>query len=297
VIPYADAFDVSTEREPYRSILSRQVVPALLMALAADGLDVLVSRDLRSKTEYNRLHADDPLLTRVSIADPLCQPQATERDVICCYLQHGGDLVGSLVLRLLWCEPSFGAGLEDLSLLYHDPATMAGEDDFVICRPAIAWDTLKAVHCAMMLGGHVRRDFRKTIAYDGLWRLARILALTSWRWSYTISLLEEAVARKIGFSLYGHQHGSPGVLICHREERHSYLLYVSERNYLRGILCRPETGDLSRRVGDLTIAELRQAQTRRSTLRAAGKNGSSNGYALIHEDATTPRRDDHAQTQ
>jgi hypothetical protein len=269
VIPYADVFDASTEREPNRSILSRQVVPALISTLAADGLDVLVSHDLRSKSAYNRLHADDPLLTRVAIADPICQPHATERDVICCYLDHGGALVGSLVLRLLWCEPSFGAGLEDLSLLYHDPATMAGEDDFVICRPAIAWDTLKAVHCAMTLGGHVRKDFRKTIAYDGLWRLARILALTNWRWSYSISLLEEAVALKLGFGLYGHQYGSPGVLICHGEERHSYLLYVSERNYLRQVFCRPETGDLSRSVGDLTVAELRDGRARRRTPGAA----------------------------
>ena len=289
MIPYADAFDVSTEREPYRSILSRQVVPVLLSTLGAEGLDVLVSHDLRSKSDYNRLHADDPLLTRVAIADPLCQPHATERDVICCYLDHGGELVGSLVLRLLWCEPSFGAGLEDLSLLYHDPATMAGENDFAICRPAIAWDTLKAVHCAMTLGGHIRRDFRKTIAYDGLWRLGRILALTSWRWSYSISLLEEAVARKLGFSLYGHQYGSPGVLICHGGERHGYLLYVSERNYLRRIFCRPEAGDLSRRVGDLTTAELREAQTRRGTSNAVGKTDSSDGYALTQEYVTTAK--------
>lgn len=287
MIPYADAFDASTEREPHRSILSRQVVPALLSALAAEGLDVLVSHDLRSKSEYNRLHADDPLLTRVAIADPLYQPHATERDVICCYLDHGGDLVGSLVLRLLWCEPSFGAGLEDLSLLYHDPATMAGEDDFVICRPAIAWDMLKAVHCAMTLGGHVRKDFRRTIAYDGLWRLARILALTSWRWSYSISLLEEAVARKLGFGLYGHQYGSPGVLICHGDERHRYLLYVSERNYLRRIFCRPETGDLSRSVGELTMAELCEARTRCPMLRAGDNADGPDASAFTREHATT----------
>ena len=289
MIPYSDAFDVSTEREPYRSILSRQVVPALISALAAEGLDVLVSHDLRSKSEYNRIHADDPLLTRVSIADPRCQPHATERDVICCYLDHGGELVGSVVLRLLWCEPSFGAGLEDLSLLYHDPLTMAGEDDFAICRPAIAWDTLKAVHCAMTLGGHVRRDFRKTIAYDGMWRLARILALTKWRWSYSISLLEEAVARKLGFGLYGHQFGSPGVLIGHGEEHHTYLLYVSERNYLRGIFCRPEAGDLSRGVGALTSAELREAQNRRRSPRAVSPRDFSGGYAAIEEYAASAK--------
>jgi hypothetical protein len=289
VIPYSDAFDVSTEREPYRSILSRQVVPALISALAAEGLDVLVSHDLRSKSEYNRIHADDPLLTRVSIADPRCQPHATERDVICCYLDHGGELVGSVVLRLLWCEPSFGAGLEDLSLLYHDPHTMADADDFAICRPAIAWDTLKAVHCAMTLGGHVRRDFRKTIAYDGMWRLARILALTKWHWSYSISLLEEAVARKLGFGLYGHQFGSPGVLIGHGEEHHRYLLYVSERNYLRGIFCRPEAGDLSRGVGDLTIAELREAQTRRSFPRAVSPMDFSAGHTAIEEYAASAK--------
>jgi hypothetical protein len=269
VIPYADVFDVSTEREPYRFVLSRQVVPALLGALAAEGLDVLVSNDLRSKSDYNRLHAEDPLLTRVAIADPVFQPHATPQDVICCYLDYGGDLVGSVVLRLLWCEPSFGAGLEDLSLLYYDPPRMAGADDYAICRPAIAWETLKSVHCAMTLGGHVRKDFRKTIAYDGLWRLARILALTSWRWSYSISLLEDAVARKLGFGLYGHQYGSPGVLIGHGEERHGYLLYVSERNYLRRVFCRAEAGDLSRGIGDITEAELHKARARRRPLATA----------------------------
>ena len=165
---------------------------------------------------------------------------------------------------------------------------MAGEDDVVICRPAIAWDTLKAVHCAMTLGGHVRRDFRKTIAYDGLWRLARILALTNWRWSYSISLLEEAVARKLGFGLYGHQYGSPGVLICHGEERHSYLLYVSERNYLRRIFCRSETGDLARGVGDLTVAELREAQNRRRTLSAVARTGSPDGMPSLRNTRGPP---------
>jgi hypothetical protein len=269
LIPYLEAFDASGEREPFRSILSTEVVPSLIGTLADEGLDVLVSHDLASKAAYNAVHVDDPLLTRLSLVDPRYQPHATADDVLCCYLEFHGELVGSIVLRLLWCEPSFGACLEDLSLLYADPLAMAADDEIAICQPSVAWERLKAVHVAMTLGGHVRNDFRKTIAYDGLWRLARIKALVDWKWSYSISLLEMDVARKLGFRLYGHQQGSPGVFLGRGDDLHPYCLYVSERAHLRRIFGRPEAGDLSRGVGDLTLADLREARSRRGYFLAA----------------------------
>jgi hypothetical protein len=262
LIPYLDDFDPSSVCEPYRSTMATHVVPPLLASLSREGFDVLVSRDLASKMAYNRVHADDPWLTKLPILDPQSQPHATPDDVICCYLDHGGELVGSMCVRLLWCEPSFGAAIEDLSLLYADPVSMAGEDEFVICQPAAAWEKLRNVHIAMMAGGHVRKDFRKTIAYDGLWRLTRILAFVSWRWTYCLSLMEPDAARKIGFKLYGHQEGSPGIYFGHGNDLHPYLLYLSDRDHVRNVFCRPEAGDLSRGVGDLTLAELREAQRR-----------------------------------
>jgi hypothetical protein len=266
LIPYLDDFDPSSEREPYRSTVSTKVVPSILASLSCKGFDVLVSHDLASKMAYNQIHADDPWLTKLPLLDPKCQPHATPQDVICCYLDHGGELVGSICARLLWCEPSFGAAIEDLSLLYADPISMAAEDAFVICQPAAAWEKLRNVHIAMMAGGHVRKDFRKTIVYDGLWRLARILALASWRWTYCLSLLEPDAARKIGFALYGHQQGSPGIYFGHGNYLHPYLLYLSDRDHVRNIFCRLEAGDLSRGVGDLTLAELREAQGRSGIL-------------------------------
>ncbi|HXZ00023.1 MAG TPA: hypothetical protein VEI03_08485 [Stellaceae bacterium] len=77
MIPYLDDFDASGEREPHRSILSTQVVPSILASLANEGFEVLVSHDLASKAEYNRLHADDPLLTRLPLIEPQYQPTAT----------------------------------------------------------------------------------------------------------------------------------------------------------------------------------------------------------------------------
>jgi len=263
MVPYLDDFDASGESEPYRSILSTQVVPSILASLANEGFEVLVSHDLASKAEYNRLHADDPLLTQLPLLEPQYQPTATTQDVICCYLDHGGELVGSICVRLLWCEPSFGAGMEDLSLLYADPASMASEDHFVICQPAVAWERLRNMHVAMMLGGHLRKDFRKSIAYDGLSRLARVLALITWRWSYLVALIEPDVARKIGFKLYAHQQGSPGVYFGHGDAVRAYYLYVSSRDHIRDLFCRPEAVDLSRGVGDLSMAELHEAKQRR----------------------------------
>ena len=265
MIPYLDDFDASGEREPYRSTLSTQVVPSILATLSGEGLEVLVSHDLASKAAYNRLHADDPLLTKLPLLDPQYQPHATPQDVICCFLEHGGELVGSICVRLLWCEPSFGAAIEDLSLLYADPMSMASEDSFVICQPAVAWEQLRNTHVAMMLGGHVRRDFRRSVAYDGLSRLARILAFVSWRWSYLVALIEHDVARKIGFKIYAHQQGSPGVYFGHGDDLHPYCLYVSDRDHIRNVFCRAEAGDLSRSVGDLTVTELRDAKMQRVT--------------------------------
>lgn len=270
MVPFIDDFEVSAENEPLRSTLIRIVVPEIMNTLAADGFDVLVSRSLQSKAEYNAIHAGDPLLTRLPLADARYHPSIPPTDVFCVYLEHGGELVASCVMRLVWAAPSFAEILEGLSLLYERPDVM-GERAFAICRPPIARDTLKDVHVALSSGGHVRKDFRKTFAYEGLWRLARLKSLAEWRWSYAVTLLEPDTAQKIGFRRYCYQLAAGGVMIHDGEAEHEYLLYLSERDHVRDMFGRIDAGDLSCNLGDFTATELKAAVNRRGSVRATEK--------------------------
>lgn len=245
MIPYLDAIrhSLRTQPEPARTVLAETVVPGLLRSLHEQGLQVSVSRSLHDIEQFLIRQPDKRWF---HLYDPECQPDASIADTAICFLTTADEIVGSICCRHLWLEGSLGEGMQGLSLFYPDPK-MRQPGEVVLVTADRAYE-IKACHVAFMCGGYVKKDCRGSGVYDGLSRLCRILALTEWRWSHLVSLVEKELARKIGFDTYGH--GGAFGSVHHRiADRcpmdQTYLLMVSDRAHMRRVLTRREAGDLN----------------------------------------------------
>jgi len=232
-------------------LVAAGIVPALLRKIAACGLDVLVSRDLKPLAAFHARRRDGLALS--PIFDPACQPGADASNALALFLARGGELLGAVGCRLLWCEETLADELESLRLFYADPARMAPPTQTCVVTARTAREEIMACPVAVSGAGYMAEQARGGGAFKALFRLLHVLML-GWRWSWEIALIREEQPNSLSVNAYGFRGLDPFVILGGRR----YYLASSRRREAREQLLRADVAELPS-LAEPTMADYARA--------------------------------------
>ncbi len=177
MIAYLNAIRADFLPPGLRGDFGRDVVPQLVRAAAARGLQVEVSHDL---TDFWRIcEMDAGRAVASQFVDPRLNPDAGPADTAFVYLTRNGAPVASSGARLKWVPGRLSDAIDDGSFLY--PAgTPVGYQGFCHARQARG------------ISGWV-------VAYTGFWRAASENAHDAVPMHLTVRLLHALVLGRWGF--------------------------------------------------------------------------------------------------
>jgi hypothetical protein len=248
LVPFIDTFDpapfVPCDRV---RVAGREVIPALLSALAENNLSVFVGHDLNIIADVCRRSGGEMRL--IQSADPRFHPHVTPADSNITVLARNGELLGCVASRLIWCEDTIAAEMESGRFWVADPATMWSPDERCITNAMSA--SIRACHVVYCGSVYLDPSIRGGHTLAALIRLHLLWLVCHWRWSWLIGLVRGDLIHHHAFDIYG-AHTLQQALWRDRDgdgELHRYQLAVSERALCMDAWLRPEMGELDRPLG------------------------------------------------
>lgn len=248
LVPFIDTFDpasyVSSERV---RLAGREIIPAMLSALADRGLAAFAGHDLHVVDDICRRSGGDMRL--IQSLDPRFHPCTTASDTNIIALVRDGDPVGCIASRLIWCEDTMAAEMDSGRFWVSDPATMwrAGER----CITNAMSSNIRACHVVFCGGIYLDPSVRGGTTLAALVRLHLLWLICHWRWSWLIGIVRGDLIQYHAFDVYGAHTLQQGLW---RDrvgdgELHRYQLAVTDRGAAMDAWLRPEMADLKRPLG------------------------------------------------
>lgn len=216
-------------------------ISRLVGFIERSGLKITLTHDLATAAAIFR-QSGEPLSV---LADPAVHAGASHRDATLALILRDGDTpVGCSVQRRVWVE-HLGADMRDLSYFYGD----AQRDLPKICVATPAWlDTVRNCWTVYSCAFHVHKAARtpRPGLTAALIRLAHLLALAEWEWSWLICRCKTGILHRHVFDTYGFEIASNGVWLLGDgadPEDHPHWLCGASRHFFTLQAIHPHYGD------------------------------------------------------
>jgi hypothetical protein len=246
LVPFIDTFDpapyVPSERV---RLVGREVIPALLSALAERGLAAFSGHDLNVVAGICN-HAGGKMHL-IQCCDPQYHPRTTPADTNVLVLVRDGESIGCIASRLIWCEDTIAAEMESGRFWVSDPATMWKERCFTNAMSS----SIRACHVVYCGSVYLDPSVRGGTTLAALVRLHLLWLICHWRWSWLIGLVRGDLLDYHAFDVYGAQTLQQALWRDRNGDGqlHRYQLAVTERSASMEAWLRPEMADLKRPMG------------------------------------------------
>jgi hypothetical protein len=256
---FIDALDLSRCSPEHQRLVHDVIVPGLLNDLSENGLDIEVGEQLSDVAKFKSSREKMPLFQPFN---PAFQPNATDRDTLTIFAIRNGEPVACIAARLMWVEGTLAQEMQSLRLFYEHPRAMATEGEICLVKSPVG-EEIRSCWIALGGGGWVDPSEQGVGLYKILMRLQRLLILTNWRWTYSVALLTEANALKIGRNTLGHYSFAPRVFRVvpgQAMKDREYWLVAAERIEVARTILRPETGDIEIPLNWPSAADMESAK-------------------------------------
>ncbi|MBN9525432.1 MAG: hypothetical protein J0H82_04450 [Alphaproteobacteria bacterium] len=191
MISYLDAVRADYLPGRLRGEVGRHVVPPLLRAAAARGLQVEVSHALSDFWQV--CEADPGRAVASQFVNPAVNPGAGPEDTLFVMLTRAGRPVASSGARLKWVPGTLAEAIDDGSLLY--PAgTPVGYQGYCHAPAARRIGGWVAVYTAFWR--HPNENANDPVPMHLTVRLLHALTLGRWGYAWAVSFAEPPVARR-----------------------------------------------------------------------------------------------------
>lgn len=248
LVPYIDTFDPEryVPHEKVR-VVGRDVIPALLSALAERGLAPYVGYDLAVVEEICRRSGGEMRL--IQNLDPRFHADTSAADTNVVAVVRDGVPLGCVASRLSWCEDTIAAEMDSGRFWVSDPATMWSPDEHCITNAMSS--TIRACHVVFCGGVYLDPSIRGGSTLAAMMRLHLLWLVCHWRWSWLIGIVRGDLIAYHAFDVYGAHTLQQGLWRDRMGdgELHRYQLAVSDRTACMDAWLRPEMGDLKRPLG------------------------------------------------
>lgn len=240
-----------------------EIIPPLLRALEEQGLQAMMSHDLRAAANLHRA-SGGRMRRLIQTNDPHYHPDATPGDTMVLALMRDGVPKGCIASRLIWCERTLAEAMESGAFWVAHPASMWSPSDRCIVGAVIA-KTIRTCHIVFTGSVYLSQDVTGGNTLAAMLRLHHLWVLCHWRWTWLVGIIEGALARRHAFDIYGGMALDLGVWRTRPgegQELHEYELTSCEREASMELWLRPEMGDLARPIGRPSIAPSAFAKAR-----------------------------------
>jgi len=247
-----------------------EIIPPLLRSLEEQGLQAMMSHDLRSVSKLHRA-SGGRMRRLIQTNDQRYHPNASAADTMVLALMRDGVPKGCIASRLIWCERSLAEEMESGRFWVEHPASMWTPSDRCIVGAVIA-KTIRTCHIVFTGSVYLAQDVTGGNTLAAMMRLHHLWVLCHWRWTWLVGVIEGALARRHAFDVYGGMALDLGVWRTRPgegPELHEYELTSCERQTSMETWLRPEMGDLTRPMGRPSLAAMDFARERHGFGRAA----------------------------